>query len=172
MAKKISDPISLNQRFLVPNNFCWDPKLFWIKMFLGKKKLFQPIFFYRNIFSKISFTKNFLIKIFLTKFFLNQKCFWPKILLANFFFWDIKIWVELNLALFVKLTQAQLKLILVKPFIRPSSRLTVSAWVSPSSTPACLHWEGPIRCFSSFFIDIKSHILIRKGIFALKKGHI
>ena len=84
--KKFLDPISLNQRFLVPNNFCWDPKLFWIKMFLGKKKLFQPIFFYQNIFSKISFTKNFLIKIFLTKFFLNQKCFLTKNFISKFLF--------------------------------------------------------------------------------------
>ena len=51
------------------------------------------------------------------------------------------IYQELNLASIVKLTPAQLQLLLVKPFISSSSRLTVSAWVSPSSTPACLTSE-------------------------------
>ena len=41
-----------------------------------------------------------------------------------------------------------------------------------TSEKAYLHREGHIRCFSSSFIDRKSHILIRIGIFALKKGHI
>ena len=51
----------------------------------------------------------------------------------------IIIYPELNMALFVRLTPVQLKLILVKPFISLSSRLTVSARVSPSSTPACYY---------------------------------
>ena len=39
---------------------------------------------------------------------------------------------------------------LAQLLIRPSSRLTVSAWVSPSSTPACIYFSGHFSPWSTY----------------------
>ena len=74
-----------------------------------------------------------LILIFITKLLSKQKC------LCHYS-------SRVEPGIICKVDATQLKLILVKPFRRPSSRLTVSAWVSPSSTPACVmlgwSWDG------------------------------
>ena len=114
---------------------------FWPKTF-SDKNFCLPNFFWPKFFStKIWFSPKFFE-------ILNFGLVWATLVRYSFirFNFDfhnrskyvyVIIYQELNLASIVRLTPAQLQLLLVKPFISSSSRLTVSAWVSPSSTPAC-----------------------------------
>ena len=117
---------------------------FWPKTF-SDKNFCLPNFFWPKFFStKIWFSPKFFE-------ILNFGLVWATLVRYSFirFNFDfhnhskyvyVIIYQELNLASIVRLTPAQLQLLLVKPFISSSSRLTVSAWVSPSSTPACCNW--------------------------------
>ena len=113
---------------------------FWPKTF-SDKNFCLPNFFWPKFFStKIWFSPKFFE-------ILNFGLVWATLVRYSFirFNFDfhnrskyvyVMIYQELNLASIVRLMPAQLQLLLVKPFISSSSRLTVSAWVSPSSTPA------------------------------------
>ena len=134
------------------------PKCFWTKYFLDQTYFLSKYFFWPKTFSDKNFClpNFFWPKFFSTKIWFSPKFFeilnfglvWATLVRYSFirFNFDfhnrskyvyVIIYQELNLASIVRLTPAQLQLLLVKPFISSSSRLTVSAWVSPSSTPAC-----------------------------------
>ena len=152
--------IFLDQNVFELNIFI--PNIFFEQIFFLTKNFFrQKFLFTKFLLTKIFFNQNLI----LTKIFeiLNFGLVWATLVLYSFirFNFDfhnrskyvyVIIYQELNLASIVRLTPAQLQLLLVKPFISSSSRLTVSAWVSPSSTPACFFirtYKNGLRLSSS-----------------------
>ena len=117
------------KRNFAPQNFAnkkfVNEKFFSLKIKLLKKICQEIIlsqkFIAKKKFSLIFFFKFYFLvqraKIFGINVFLGQKFFRKRILRINFFGTKLCF--------------------LAQPLLRPSSRLTVSAWVSPSSTPAC-----------------------------------
>ena len=136
----------------------WQKVFFLTKIYFAQKEILPPKNFANKKFvnKKIFFTENKIVEKNLPRKNFVTKIYCQKKIQLNFFFFKFYFLAQrakifgINVFLGQKFFRKRILRInffgtklcfLAQPLLRPSSRLTVSAWVSPSSTPACSFLE-------------------------------